>query len=67
MKERKMASYNDKLIDSLATRIQLFIFWKSFDGEVIKAEEIEKYIDEIEKFEIQNKRAIKKRAKTVKR
>lgn len=54
MKERKMASYNDKLIDSLATRIQLFLFWKSFDGEVIKAEEIEKYIDEIEKFEITN-------------
>ena len=50
----KMASYNDKLIDSLATRIQLFLFWKSFDGEVIKAEEIEKYIDEIEKFEITN-------------
>lgn len=49
-----MASYNDKLIDSLATRIQLFLFWKSFDGEVIKAEEIEKYIDEIEKFEITN-------------
>ena len=49
-----MASYNDKLIDSLATRIQLFLFWKSFDGEVIKAEEIEKYIDEIKKFEITN-------------
>lgn len=49
-----MASYNDKLIDSLATRIQLFLFWKSFDKEVIKTEDIEKYISEIEKFEITN-------------
>ena len=49
-----MASYNDKLIDSLATRIQLFLFWKSFDGVVIKTEDIEKYISEIEKFEITN-------------
>ena len=37
-----MASYNDKLINSLATRIQLFLFWKSFDEKVIKADEIEK-------------------------
>ena len=49
-----MASYNDKLIDSLATRIQLFLFWKSFDKEVIKTEDIANYIDEIEKFEITN-------------
>lgn len=49
-----MASYNDKLIDSLATRIQLFLFWKSFDKEVIKTEDIANYIDEIEKFEIAN-------------
>ncbi len=50
----KMASYNDKRIDSLATRIQLFLFWKSFDKEVIKTKDIEKYIGEIEKFEITN-------------
>ena len=49
-----MASYNDKLVDSLATRIQLFLFWKSFDKEVIKTEDIANYIDEIEKFEIAN-------------
>ena len=49
-----MASYNDKLIDSLATRIQLFLFWKSFDKEVIKTEDIANYIDEIEQFEITN-------------
>jgi len=49
-----MASYNDKLIDSLATRIQLFLFWKSFYKEVIKTEDIANYIDEIEKFEIAN-------------
>lgn len=49
-----MASYNDKLIDSLATRIQLFLFWKSFYKEVIKTEDIANYIDEIEKFEITN-------------
>nr|WP_314166923.1 hypothetical protein [uncultured Campylobacter sp.] len=49
-----MASYNDKRIDSLATRIQLFLFWKSFDKEVIKTKDIEKYIGEIEKFEITN-------------
>ena len=49
-----MVSYNDKLIDSLATRIQLFLFWKSFDKEVIKTEDIANYIDEIEKFEIAN-------------
>ena len=49
-----MASYNDKLIDSLATRIQLFLFWKSFDKEVIKTEDIKNYIDEIENFEITN-------------
>ena len=49
-----MTSYNDKLIDSLATRIQLFLFWKSFDKEVIKTEDIVNYIDEIEQFEITN-------------
>ena len=49
-----MASYNDKLIDSLATRIQLFLFWKSFYKEVIKTEDIANYIDEIEKFKITN-------------
>ena len=49
-----MASYNDKLIDSLATRIQLFLFWKSFYKEVIKTEDIANYIDEIEQFEITN-------------
>ena len=49
-----MASYNDKLIDSLATRIQLFLFWKSFDKEVINTEDIANYIDEIEQFEITN-------------
>lgn len=49
-----MASYNDKLIDSLATRIQLFLFWKSFDKEVINTEDIANYIDEIEQFEIAN-------------
>ena len=49
-----MASYNDKLIDSLATRIQLFLFWKSFYKEVIKTEDIANYIDEIEQFKIDN-------------
>ena len=49
-----MASYNDKLIDSLATRIQLFLFWKSFDKEVIKTEDIKNYIGEIKNFEITN-------------
>ena len=49
-----MASYNDKLIDSLATRIQLFLFWKSFYKEVIKTEDIANYIDEIEQFKINN-------------
>lgn len=49
-----MASYNDKLIDSLATRIQLFLFWKSFYKEVIKTKDIANYIDEIEKFKITN-------------
>ena len=49
-----MVSYNDKLIDSLATRIQLFLFWKSFYKEVIKTEDIANYIDEIEQFEITN-------------
>ena len=53
-KGEKMASYNDKLIDSLATRIQLFLFWKSFDKEVIKTEDIANYIDEIEQFDITN-------------
>ena len=49
-----MASYNDKLIDSLATRIQLFLFWKSFYKEVIKTEDIANYMDEIEQFKITN-------------
>ena len=49
-----MTSYNDKLIDSLATRIQLFLFWKSFDKEIINTEDIANYIDEIEQFEITN-------------
>ena len=49
-----MASYNDKLIDSLANRIQLFLFWKSFYKEVIKTEDIANYIDEIEQFKIDN-------------
>lgn len=54
MKERKMASYNDKLIDSLATKIQLFLFWKSFEKKTIDIEDIKTYEDFYSKFEITN-------------
>ncbi len=52
-----MASYNDKLIDSLATRIQLFLFWKSFEKKTIDVEDIKTYKDFYGKFEITNKLA----------
>ena len=31
-----MASYSDKLVDSLVAKIQLFLFRKSFEGEKIE-------------------------------
>ena len=49
-----MASYSDKLVDSLVTKIQLFLFRKSFEGEKIEIKDIENYISKIKDFEITN-------------